>query len=55
MKNEVERNYGITIRKIGSIGISAMMHGYMAFDKTGSCLFRFELGVTQQPVLQQKN
>lgn len=41
MKNEVERNYGITIRKIGSIGISAMMHGYMAFDKTGESLVPF--------------
>ncbi|WP_411801304.1 xylulokinase [Bacillus licheniformis] len=41
MKNEVERNYGITIRKIGSIGISAMMHGYMAFDKTGELLVPF--------------
>jgi sugar (pentulose or hexulose) kinase len=35
MKQEVERNYGVTIRTIGSIGISAMMHGYMAFDYTG--------------------
>jgi len=41
MKQEVERNYGITIRKIGSIGISAMMHGYMAFDKTGELLVPF--------------
>ncbi len=41
MKQEVERNYGITIRKIGSIGISAMMHGYMAFDDTGELLVPF--------------
>jgi sugar (pentulose or hexulose) kinase len=41
MKLEVERNYGITIRTIGSIGISAMMHGYMAFDKTGELLVPF--------------
>ena len=41
MKQEVERNYGITIRTIGSIGISAMMHGYMAFDKTGELLVPF--------------
>lgn len=54
MKKKVERNYGITIRKIGSIGFSAMMHGYMAFDNTGSRLFRFELGVTQQPVFAAK-
>ncbi len=41
MKQEVERNYGITIRKIGSIGFSAMMHGYMAFDETGELLVPF--------------
>ncbi|SDJ18966.1 xylulokinase [Alteribacillus bidgolensis] len=41
MKQEVERIYGITIRKIGSIGISAMMHGYMAFDNTGELLVPF--------------
>ncbi|KKB72216.1 MULTISPECIES: xylulokinase [Bacillus] len=41
MKKEVERNYGITIRKIGSIGFSAMMHGYMAFDNTGELLVPF--------------
>ncbi|WP_235001527.1 xylulokinase [Halobacillus sp. Marseille-P3879] len=41
LKREVERNYGMTIRKIGSIGISAMMHGYMAFDQTGELLVPF--------------
>ncbi|WP_251552285.1 xylulokinase [Neobacillus muris] len=41
MKQEVERSYGITIRTIGSIGISAMMHGYMAFDRTGELLVPF--------------
>ncbi|MEH7180249.1 xylulokinase [Neobacillus vireti] len=41
MKQEVEQNYGITIRTIGSIGFSAMMHGYMAFDKTGELLVPF--------------
>jgi len=41
MKNEVEREYGITIKTIGSIGISAMMHGYMAFDSAGQLLVPF--------------
>ncbi|MGN7232070.1 xylulokinase [Priestia megaterium] len=41
MKQEVERSYGITIRTVGSIGVSAMMHGYMAFDKTGELLIPF--------------
>lgn len=33
MKEDVKDKYGITIENIGSIGISAMMHGYMAFNK----------------------
>ncbi|SEA33321.1 Sugar (pentulose or hexulose) kinase [Thalassobacillus cyri] len=41
MKQQVERNYRITIQKIGSIGISAMMHGYMAFDNKGDLLVPF--------------
>src|SRR5699024_1590453 len=39
--SEVERQYGVTIRKIGAIGISAMMHGYLALDKTGELLVPF--------------
>jgi sugar (pentulose or hexulose) kinase len=38
---EVKERYGVTISKIGSIGFSAMMHGYMAFDKQGSLLVPF--------------
>ncbi|MGD7045802.1 xylulokinase [Jeotgalibacillus proteolyticus] len=41
LKEEVERKYGVTLRKIGSIGISAMMHGYLAFDKKGELLVPF--------------
>lgn len=41
MKNEVERKFGIAIRTIGSIGFSAMMHGYMAFDRSGELLVPF--------------
>ncbi len=41
MKQEVERKYGITIRTVGSIGFSAMMHGYMAFDSKGELLVPF--------------
>lgn len=33
LRTAVEREYGITLRKIGVIGVSAMMHGYMALDK----------------------
>lgn len=41
MRREVERKYGISIRTIGSIGFSAMMHGYMAFDSAGELLVPF--------------
>ncbi|CAM3211323.1 FGGY-family carbohydrate kinase [Paenibacillus lupini] len=41
LKQEVERNYGVTLRTVGSIGFSAMMHGYMAFDSNGELLVPF--------------
>ncbi|WP_054957456.1 xylulokinase [Paenibacillus dakarensis] len=41
MKQEVEQKFGIVIKNIGSIGFSAMMHGYMAFDDTGKLLVPF--------------
>lgn len=41
MKQEVEQNYGVTLQTVGSIGFSAMMHGYMAFDSKGELLVPF--------------
>src|SRR5699024_3912336 len=41
MALEVERNYGVALQTIGSIGFSAMMHGYMAFDQAGELLVPF--------------
>ena len=38
---DVQNKYVATIRKIGAIGFSAMMHGYMAFDKDGKLLVPF--------------
>ncbi len=38
---DVQEKYGVTLKKIGSIGFSAMMHGYMAFDKNGELLVPF--------------
>lgn len=38
---DVKNKYGVTLKKIGSIGFSAMMHGYMAFDKDGELLVPF--------------
>ncbi len=41
LRKEVEGQYGVTITTIGSIGVSAMMHGYLAFDKDGNQLAPF--------------
>jgi len=41
LKRDVERNYGIALRTVGSIGISGMMHGYLAFDDKGELLVPF--------------
>lgn len=38
---DVKAKYGVTLRKIGSAGISAMMHGYMAFDENDKLLVPF--------------
>lgn len=37
----VSEEYGLKLTRIGSIGISAMMHGYMPFDKDGNLLVPF--------------
>ncbi|UJF31484.1 xylulokinase [Paenibacillus hexagrammi] len=41
MALDVKQRYGVTLQTIGSIGISGMMHGYMAFDKNGELLVPF--------------
>lgn len=41
MAEDVKRQYGETITTIGAIGFSAMMHGYMVFDKAGEILVPF--------------
>lgn len=38
---DVKSKYDVEITKIGSIGFSAMMHGYLAFDKEGELLVPF--------------
>ena len=38
---EVQRNYGRPLTTVGCIGISAMMHGYLAFDSQGTQLVPF--------------
>ncbi|ANY65561.1 ATPase [Paenibacillus sp. BIHB 4019] len=41
LKQEIENNYGVTLQKIGSIGCSAMMQGYIALDQAGELLVPF--------------
>ncbi len=39
--SNVSQSYGAELTRLSSIGISAMMHGYMAFDKNGLLLIPF--------------
>lgn len=41
LKKDVYDKFGVKLSKIGGMGISAMMHGYMAFDKNGQLLVPF--------------
>src|SRR5687767_415627 len=41
LSNEVFEKYNTPLKTIGAIGFSAMMHGYMAFDKNGNLLVPF--------------
>src|SRR5690554_1536822 len=41
LKEQVQEKYGVTLTKIGAMGVSAMMHGYMPFDKEGNLLVPF--------------
>ena len=41
LQKDVQNQYGVQIKKLASIGFSAMMHGYMAFDKNGNHLAQF--------------
>ena len=35
MAQEVKEKYGETLKKLGALGFSAMMHGYLPFGKDG--------------------
>ena len=41
LSKEVSEKYGVALKTIGAIGFSAMMHGYMVFDKDGNLLVPF--------------
>lgn len=41
MTEDVMEQYGVKVEKLAGIGFSAMMHGYLAFDKDGKLLVPF--------------
>ncbi len=41
LKKDVEKQYGVKLKKLAAIGISGMMHGFLAFDKDGNQLAQF--------------
>ena len=38
---DVKKQYGVTLTKLAGMGFSAMMHGYLPFDKSGALLAPF--------------
>lgn len=38
---DVKKRYGAPLKKLGALGISAMMHGYLPFDKDGKLIAAF--------------
>ena len=41
LTKDVKAQYGISLKKIAAMGVSAMMHGYLPFDKDGKLLVPF--------------
>lgn len=41
LKSNLLKEYGVTIKSFGAIGVSAMMHGYLVFDKNDRQLVPF--------------
>ena len=42
VKDDVREKYGVTVTDIGAIGVSAMMHGYIALDKDDNQVAPFQ-------------
>ncbi|MEN2742460.1 FGGY-family carbohydrate kinase [Microbacterium sp. X-17] len=41
LAEEVRTHYGVPLTRLGGLGVSAMMHGYLAFDAAGELLVPF--------------
>lgn len=42
LRETVKEKYGVVLETVGAIGVSAMMHGYMALDKDGNQIAPFQ-------------
>lgn len=49
LAKDVSERYGAALTKVASMGVSAMMHGYLAFDKEGNQLCPFAPGEIPLP------
>ena len=38
LQADIQKNYGLRLSRLQAIGVSAMMHGYLPFDKDGEQL-----------------
>lgn len=41
LKRDVKQKFGVTLTRLGAVGISAMMHGYLPFDENWKLLVPF--------------
>ena len=41
LRDNVKAEFGVELESVGAIGVSAMMHGYLPFDKNGNQLAEF--------------
>ncbi|MFV0411814.1 MAG: xylulokinase [Oscillospiraceae bacterium] len=41
LQSEVQLHYGVSLKKLGAMGVSGMMHGYFAFDRKSELLVPF--------------
>ncbi|MEQ8677657.1 MAG: FGGY-family carbohydrate kinase [Aggregatilineales bacterium] len=41
LRNQVLADYGVSLKSVGAIGFSGMMHGYMPFDESANLLVPF--------------
>lgn len=46
MAEDVQKKYGMELTSVGAFGVSAMMHGYMPFNKAGELMVPFVPGET---------